>query len=363
MSSISAPHRNNYRGKIRVKSNENLFDNFEINKPGAHIKDHLGFRDQPVSHQNHYDGYERLNSTTLHPATRGNRASLPGALRFNRNSMTVFLKPTKDHQAGQQVLQYNEDYSQCEEVGSEKIYDHTTIKSEYDSIEDSNYESIVCLPNVMEMYNDGEDGDIMTSRDLAEIDVDGNHLAIRSKYHSSGQTVINTGYEDIKVDEEMIYAQQVNSPNGLLHYHVSGEGNLSDHEGSSHHHHHHFKGLEICPANGRPMEFAMAQFLSDHIDGGDSGGDGSGGGNGSHGVVLNQRSPLPPSNSNGRRCRYVTSSSKRNPVALEQISNDGQPSLSAVVLRNPRSNQPRTYSNDALYAALMDVKAGESIYR
>lgn len=36
---------------------------------------------------------------------------------------------------------------------------------------------------------------------------------------------------------------------------------------------------------------------------------------------------------------------------------------SAVVLRSPRGNQPRTYTTDALYSALMDVKSGESIYR
>lgn len=36
---------------------------------------------------------------------------------------------------------------------------------------------------------------------------------------------------------------------------------------------------------------------------------------------------------------------------------------SAFVLRNPRGNQPRSYNTDALWSALMDVKAGESIYR
>lgn len=39
------------------------------------------------------------------------------------------------------------------------------------------------------------------------------------------------------------------------------------------------------------------------------------------------------------------------------------PMRQAVVLRNPRGNQARAYSTDSLYAALMDVKAGESIYR
>lgn len=36
---------------------------------------------------------------------------------------------------------------------------------------------------------------------------------------------------------------------------------------------------------------------------------------------------------------------------------------SAFILRNPRGNQPRSYNTDALWKALMDVKAGESIYR
>ncbi|GAB0100693.1 broad-complex core protein isoforms 1/2/3/4/5 [Sergentomyia squamirostris] len=35
----------------------------------------------------------------------------------------------------------------------------------------------------------------------------------------------------------------------------------------------------------------------------------------------------------------------------------------AFVLRNPRGNQPRSYDIEALWAALMHVKAGESIYR
>lgn len=35
----------------------------------------------------------------------------------------------------------------------------------------------------------------------------------------------------------------------------------------------------------------------------------------------------------------------------------------AVILRCPRGNQPRNYTTDSLYAALMDVKSGESIYR
>lgn len=37
--------------------------------------------------------------------------------------------------------------------------------------------------------------------------------------------------------------------------------------------------------------------------------------------------------------------------------------MPTFVLRNPRGNQQRTYTTDNLWAALMDVKSGESIYR
>lgn len=48
---------------------------------------------------------------------------------------------------------------------------------------------------------------------------------------------------------------------------------------------------------------------------------------------------------------------------LMEFLDCNEPMQSAVVLRSPRGNQPRTYTTDALYSALMDVKSGESIYR
>lgn len=58
-------------------------------------------------------------------------------------------------------------------------------------------------------------------------------------------------------------------------------------------------------------------------------------------------------------------SSAGRPTSTTAILNGTRPAPlpSAVILRNPRGNQPRTYSTDELYAALMDVKSGESIYR
>ncbi|XP_055714547.1 broad-complex core protein isoforms 1/2/3/4/5 isoform X1 [Phlebotomus papatasi] len=50
----------------------------------------------------------------------------------------------------------------------------------------------------------------------------------------------------------------------------------------------------------------------------------------------------------------------KNQIKDEQLI---VPPPKAFVLRNPRGNQPRSYNIDALWAALMNVKAGESIYR
>lgn len=52
----------------------------------------------------------------------------------------------------------------------------------------------------------------------------------------------------------------------------------------------------------------------------------------------------------------------RSDRLMELLQRD-DPMRNAVVLRSPRGNQPRSYTTDALYAALMDVKSGESIYR
>ncbi|XP_035904143.1 longitudinals lacking protein-like isoform X2 [Anopheles stephensi] len=72
-------------------------------------------------------------------------------------------------------------------------------------------------------------------------------------------------------------------------------------------------------------------------------------------------------NLNMAQARTVNRRSKltgRSKEALHQLLNtNGAPPPIAFTLRNPRGNQPRTYNTEALWAALMDVKAGESIYR
>lgn len=57
---------------------------------------------------------------------------------------------------------------------------------------------------------------------------------------------------------------------------------------------------------------------------------------------------------------------KLKQLLSELMKKDGTPTgqqLPSFVLRNPRGNQQRTYTTDSLWAALMDVKSGESIYR
>lgn len=56
-------------------------------------------------------------------------------------------------------------------------------------------------------------------------------------------------------------------------------------------------------------------------------------------------------------------STERRSERLMELLQYKDPLRSAVVLRSPRGNQPRSYTTDALYSALMDVKSGESIYR
>lgn len=60
--------------------------------------------------------------------------------------------------------------------------------------------------------------------------------------------------------------------------------------------------------------------------------------------------------------RTMNTWNKRSDRLMELLKYK-DPLRSAVVLRSPRGNQPRSYTTDALYAALMDVKSGESIYR
>lgn len=67
--------------------------------------------------------------------------------------------------------------------------------------------------------------------------------------------------------------------------------------------------------------------------------------------------------SGGGNSAWNRASEQRQRSRLMELIRSKDQLRSAVVLRNPRGNQPRTYTTDALYAALMDVKSGESIYR
>ncbi|XP_062535871.1 protein tramtrack, beta isoform isoform X2 [Armigeres subalbatus] len=67
--------------------------------------------------------------------------------------------------------------------------------------------------------------------------------------------------------------------------------------------------------------------------------------------------------SSSRGGRLLLSSSMGSRDAKVTMTNGVVIPPSAFVLRNPRGNQPRSYNTDALWSALMDVKAGESIYR
>lgn len=66
---------------------------------------------------------------------------------------------------------------------------------------------------------------------------------------------------------------------------------------------------------------------------------------------------------NGGSSALKMAKDQRKSSRLMELIRSKDQLRSAVVLRSPRGNQPRTYTTDALYSALMDVKSGESIYR
>lgn len=67
--------------------------------------------------------------------------------------------------------------------------------------------------------------------------------------------------------------------------------------------------------------------------------------------------------SNANDDNELVKSKEKHSDHLMELLQYKDPMRNDVVLRSPRGNQPRAYTTDALYSALMDVKSGESIYR
>ncbi|XP_055593524.1 broad-complex core protein-like [Uranotaenia lowii] len=283
------------RGSIRVKSNENLFDNYKQQQTPEHKTNKKSASRQLVFPSYGIDGSgdgddggggsgdgSRLSvDDGTDPGTTG----IPSSLVYNRNAMDIYVKPKKSRQG-------TSTSSNAEEHGSELSTD--------------GFENIICSPNLPQLS-----GTVMHSYHDDDYDDD---FDIQILPDDSSLT--NGGDSDC---DEAIY------PPPLLPFTNSETSITRVPFGKSDRNN---GGTELLT----PMR---KQRMG-------------------RGGKMVQRLSRSGSSSTISHSGEVKISSLLNGVAIPP---------SAFVLRNPRGNQPRSYNTDALWAALMDVKAGESIYR
>ncbi|XP_055625272.1 broad-complex core protein isoforms 1/2/3/4/5-like [Toxorhynchites rutilus septentrionalis] len=277
------------RGSIRVKSNENLFENYKQQQEHKNV-------DKSASRKHVYSCYGDGDdgdgggggggsSGSVDGGTDSSTIGLPSSLVYNRNTMDIYVKPKKDDGGGASTAS-NPDIS-LEDAGSELSTD--------------GYENIICSPNFSQisgkMMNSYQDDDYDDDFDI-QIIPDDNSLM--------------NGESEGGGDDEIVY------PPPLLPY-----GNPE---------------TSITRVSfGKSMRT-----------------------NGGPGLLK----PLKQSRqSRGRGGRLLARLPRESSASRMPLANGAAIPPSAFVLRNPRGNQPRSYNTDALWSALMDVKAGESIYR
>lgn len=265
---------------------------------------------------------------------------LPSSLKFNKNSMSIYVKSaTTDRK------------NRATEFSS------THIGGADDGENNQEYENIICSPNFAQVpymhNNDDEDDDDDESETEA--------TSITPAVTMQTQTMRRLKYMMTK-NEASSHRRGPGSTTNSIHEYDTGQGN-------------HVSQLIPYEMVNRQYNDHLNQSLNDNDDTKDD-----------DDMLLmpmqSKRAPTPKRN----RKLYGTADDLRNINFLKmyqaaaavaansskQIKSDNghamnsnlvSPMRSAVVLRNPRGNQPRTYNTDALYAALMDVKSGESIYR
>ncbi|XP_062535867.1 sex determination protein fruitless isoform X1 [Armigeres subalbatus] len=288
------------RGSIRVKSNENLFENFDqqqdklpeehrnTSKYASRARHHGYGSSFSVGGGDGDDDGGGINSIkSVDGGTDPGATGLPSSLVYNRNTMDIYVKPKKDGGGGASTIS-NPDIS-YEEGGSELSAD--------------GFENIICSPNFPQLGGSSTMGSYQDDDYDDDFDIqilpDENSL---TNGESEG--------------EDLVY------PPPLLPF---GNSETS---------------ITRIPVGSRKVR----------TNGGD------------HSSLL---TPIIKRRrqSSSRGGRLLLSSSMGSRDAKVTMTNGVVIPPSAFVLRNPRGNQPRSYNTDALWSALMDVKAGESIYR
>lgn len=258
------------RGSIRVKSNENLFENYkqqQEHKEG----------NKSASQKHVYSQYGDGEGGGVGDRDVDGATGLPSSLVYNRNTMDIYVKPKK----GGTSTASNPDVS-LEEAGSETSAD--------------GYENIICSPNFPQLSRSS-----MISFQDDDYDDD---FDIQILPDDSSMT---NGDSDTGGDDDLVY------PPPLL-------------------------------------PFGNSETSITRVPSGKS--------NKSYGGPGSTRKQVRQSSGRGGK-----SGTRQPRESKPAVANGIAIAPSAFILRNPRGNQPRSYNTDALWKALMDVKAGESIYR
>ncbi|XP_053688741.1 protein bric-a-brac 2-like [Sabethes cyaneus] len=293
------------RGSIRVKSNENLFENYKHQQQKQKQQ-----QDQPREHRITRQSASRQHffapygvggnggddgdgggggggGLSVDGGTDPGVPGLPSSLVYNRNTMDIYVKPKTD--GGGASTASNPDIS-LEEAGSELSTD--------------GYENIICSPNFPQL-----------------------------SVSAMGS------YQDDDYDDEFDI-QILPDENSL----TNGESDGDE--------------LNYHPPPLLPFgnsETSITRVPSAATKGTMRTNGGSGGA-----LLTPRRYSRQPGGRGGRLLSRLT---RDGGASKGSVSNGIAIPPSAFVLRNPRGNQPRSYNTDALWSALMDVKAGESIYR
>lgn len=299
-------------GSIRVKSNENLFENYKPHKPSPH-KTNRNVIGSDVVTKNSVT-FKSISNTTpvsLPPLLDDDSCcvieddvdyddddeiiepQLPPSLKYNSNTMTISVKPITSMKRSSR--------SRNIERKNQRLVSDARANASGTNLSAESFENIICSPNLIEIPYMDEEYDV--DDDMQQQDPHDSGLYDDGEMSN---TTMSNG------DEPM--PQLI--PFGFLQKQIKDEN--TEYEDSIP------KNLFASSAYRRSM------------------------GN----VSL--------THNNGKSFNRKILMKK----GMTLLNNGGSsPSPSAVVLRNPRGNQPRTYTTDALYAALMDVKEGESIYR
>lgn len=280
-------------GKIRVKSNENLLENYKSHHPSSQNSASLLSSANQRRKQNKnvnknirikhssFRGVSSKMSTSLQYRERFEH--LPESLKFNKNAMTIFVRQEENRQNKRR---------------DSSGRDATTTTS--NDIE--NFENIICSPNFRQMaYNEAQNG-------------------------GDGFDCDNVDYNDSAIDMTQEYHD--GNDDSRLMINEDDDGHIGDND-------------EIVIED--PIIDRKPTFLPPLI-------------------------PLRGEGGNEVQTKKMRDYLKEDLRRLEKLNFEncllnGGPPPNTFVLRNPRGNQPRTYNTDALWAALMSVKSGESIYR